>query len=57
VGQHARREKTVAKKIRVKVFDDQRESVQDALAFEQGRDVNLRVTELPLGLKTNELPR
>jgi putative transcriptional regulator len=37
----------MAKKIKVKVFDDLRESLQDALAFEQGRDVNLRVTELP----------
>jgi putative transcriptional regulator len=35
----------MAKKI--KVFDDLRESLQDALAFEQGRKINLRVTELP----------
>jgi len=35
------------KKIKVKVFDDLRESLQDALAFEQGRDVDLRVTEIP----------
>jgi putative transcriptional regulator len=37
----------MAKKIKVKVFDDLRESLQDALYFEQGREVNLRVTELP----------
>ncbi len=39
----------MAKKIKVKVFDDLRESLQDALAFEQGREVNLRVAKLPLG--------
>ena len=37
----------MAKKIKVKVFDELRESLQDALAFEQGREVNLRVAELP----------
>jgi putative transcriptional regulator len=37
----------MAKKIKVKVFDDLRESLQDALAFEQGGEVNLRVAELP----------
>lgn len=37
----------MARKIKVKVFDDLRESLQDALAFEQGREVNLRVTEIP----------
>jgi hypothetical protein len=36
----------VAKKIEVKVFDDLRKSLQDALAFEQGREVNLRATEV-----------
>ena len=41
------REKPVAKKIKVKVFDDLRESLQDALAFEQGRAIDLRVTEIP----------
>ena len=37
----------MAKKIKVKVFDDLRESLQDALAFDQGRKLNLRITELP----------
>jgi putative transcriptional regulator len=41
----------MAKKIKVKVFDDMRESLQDALAFEQGREVNLRVAELPPRLR------
>jgi putative transcriptional regulator len=35
------------KKIKVKAFDDLRESLRDALAFEGGASVNLRVTELP----------
>ncbi len=37
----------MAKKIKVKVFEDLRESLQDAFAFEQGREVNLRVAEIP----------
>ena len=37
----------MAKKIKVKVFDDLRESLQDALPFDQGRELNLRITELP----------
>ena len=37
----------MAKKIKVKMFNDLRESLQDALAFEQGREVNLRVAEFP----------
>jgi putative transcriptional regulator len=37
----------MAKKLKRRVFDDLRECLQDALALEQGRDVNLRVTELP----------
>lgn len=36
----------MVKKIKVKVFDDLRESLQDALAFECGRALNLSVTEL-----------
>jgi putative transcriptional regulator len=35
------------KKIKVNVFDDLREGLQDALAFERGERVDLRVTELP----------
>jgi len=37
----------VPKKIKVKAFDALRGSLADALAFEQGRPVDLRVTELP----------
>jgi putative transcriptional regulator len=37
----------MAKKIKVKVFEDLRESLQDALAFERGRAIDLRVTEIP----------
>ena len=42
----------MAKKIKVKVFDELRGSLQDALAFETNRrggihDTDLRVTELP----------
>jgi putative transcriptional regulator len=37
----------MAKKIKVNVFDDLRESLQDAIAFEGGAQLNLRVTELP----------
>jgi putative transcriptional regulator len=37
----------MAKKVRATVFDELRESLQDALAFEKGHEVNLRVTELP----------
>ena len=42
----------MAKKIKVKVFDELRESLQDALAFETNQrggihDTDLRVTELP----------
>lgn len=38
----------MAKKTKVKLFDDLRKSLQDALAFEQGRAVNLRVSEIPV---------
>jgi putative transcriptional regulator len=37
----------MAKRIRVNVFDDLREALTDALAFERGQKVDLRVTELP----------
>jgi putative transcriptional regulator len=40
------------KKIKVRVFDDLRESLQDALAFERGRRAGLRVTDL----RATELP-
>jgi putative transcriptional regulator len=37
----------VAKKIKVNVYEDLRESLSDALAFERGQAVDLRMTELP----------
>jgi putative transcriptional regulator len=37
---------TMAKK-RVKIFRELRDSLQDALAYERGEPVNLRVAELP----------
>jgi putative transcriptional regulator len=36
------------KKIKLRVFDDLRKSLQDALAFERGQRTDLRVTELPM---------
>jgi len=35
------------KKIRVSIFDDMREALRDAAAYERGESVNLRVTHLP----------
>lgn len=37
----------MAKKIRVNIFDDMRESLQSAAAYERGETVNLRVTRVP----------
>ena len=37
----------MAKTIRVKVFDDLRQSLTDAGAYEQGHPVNLRTREIP----------
>ncbi|MBZ5528715.1 MAG: helix-turn-helix domain-containing protein [Acidobacteriia bacterium] len=37
----------MAKKIKVNVFDDMREALQDAAAYERGAAVNLRVTRIP----------
>jgi len=37
----------MAKKIKMQIFDELRESLQDALAFERGRRTDLRVTEIP----------
>ena len=37
----------MARKIRVKLFDDLRQSLADAAAYEHGKDVNLRTTEIP----------
>ena len=35
------------KKVKVNIFEDWKEAMQDALAYERGEPVNLRVTELP----------
>jgi len=37
----------MARKIRVKVFDDLRQSLADAAAWERGEPVNLRTMEIP----------
>lgn len=37
----------MAKKTKVNIFGDIRQSLRDALAFERGRAVDLRVTEIP----------
>ncbi len=37
----------MAKKIRVKVFDDLRQSLADAAAYELGKPVDLRTQEVP----------
>jgi hypothetical protein len=37
----------MAKKIKVSVFDGLRGSLQEAIAFERGERVDLRVVELP----------
>ena len=37
----------MTRKIRVKVFDDLRQSLADAAAHEQGEPVNLRTKEIP----------
>jgi len=37
----------MAKKIKVNIFDDMRQALSDALAYERGMKVDLRVTELP----------
>jgi len=37
----------MAKKIKVNIFDDMREALRDAAAYERGEAVNLRVTHIP----------
>ena len=37
----------MAKKIQVDIFDDMRESLRDAAAYERGEALNLRVTRVP----------
>jgi putative transcriptional regulator len=38
---------TVANKIKVNIFEDMREALRDAAAYERGQMVNLRVTRIP----------
>jgi hypothetical protein len=35
------------KKIKVNIFDDMREALHDAAAYERGQAVNLRITKVP----------
>lgn len=37
----------MAKRVKVNIFDDVREALNDARAYERGKDVNLRVTRIP----------
>lgn len=37
----------MTKKIKVNIFDDMREALRDAAAYERGEAVNLRVTRIP----------
>ena len=37
----------MAKKIKVNIFDDMKEALRDAGAYERGEAVNLRVTRIP----------
>ena len=37
----------MAKKVRVSIFDDVKEVLQDATAYERGETLNLRVTRIP----------
>ncbi len=37
----------MAKKIKVSVYDDMRQSLTDGIAYERGRQVDLRVTKVP----------
>lgn len=38
---------TVVKKVKVNIFDDMREALRDAAAYERGQSVNLRVARIP----------
>jgi putative transcriptional regulator len=37
----------MAKKIKANIFDDMKEALRDAAAYERGKPVNLRVTHIP----------
>jgi hypothetical protein len=43
----------MAKKIKVNIFDDMREALRQAAAYERSEKVNLRVTRIPLQPKKN----
>ena len=48
------------KKIKVKIYDNMRQSLTDALAYERGQKVDLRMTEIPAppaALKPAEIRR
>jgi putative transcriptional regulator len=50
----------MAKKIKVKIYDDLRQSLADASAYELGKQIDLRVTEIPdppKALKPREIRR
>src|SRR5713101_7111158 len=50
----------MAKKIKVNIYDDMRQSLADALAYERGQPVDLRVTQIPAppkALKPAEIRR
>jgi putative transcriptional regulator len=38
---------SMAKKIKVNIFDDMKEALRDVAAYERGEAVNLRVTRIP----------
>src|SRR6266704_677235 len=46
-NQAGARKLTMAKKIKVNIFEDLREALRDVRAYERGEDVNLRVTHFP----------
>jgi DNA-binding transcriptional regulator YiaG len=46
----------MAKKIKVNIYDDMRQSLADALAYERGQKVDLRVTEIPARPKVLKPP-
>jgi putative transcriptional regulator len=37
----------MAKRIKVNIFDDMREALKDAAAYERGESINLRITRVP----------
>jgi hypothetical protein len=45
------------KRKRVKIFDDLKQSLENAAAYERGKETALRVTELPSSLPSNRRAR